>query len=453
MPHTRAWYCIHVHPVSTSTARTGTSWEPPSEVSHADVVARSAEVLGRRNLAIRVREDVFRVDAAEFDWDVGGKVFEPVDPAAVPVGADGRKAGILLLHGGAGDHRALEPMAEVLATKFGFKVVTVAYPGQFYLPDLSRRWPGDTLHGGGMARTPIWTTEERVTPDEYELVEESSDAALRARHGTMFFARAKEGSDFYHRLAACPLAYERAYAQVCARNFPPEEYSVYLHGHSTGGPQMHMMLQRVPNVVGLVGIESSPYGHYFGRMLGFTWRFPFNYMTVRTWRDIARYKGNEVDADAVRSLPWLMEEVLEDWERRRDLPNMKFQDLVQFAAYDALEAAARVTAGRLRLSDDDTRALVGRYRGYPRPLEGPDVKPVPPLLYGVTVGSMDHRPERYRDILLPALAEIAPAPKARLVVWQAGVHRYLKPEDDLPLGVGPAVAALWHEAIVSGYYS
>ncbi|HYY89165.1 MAG TPA: hypothetical protein VFA49_10245 [Chloroflexota bacterium] len=77
---------------------------------------------------------------------------------------------------------------------------------------------------------------------------------------------------------------------------------------------------------------------------------------------------------------------------------------------------------------------------------------VPPLLYGLTPGSRDHTEERYRDVLLPTLAEMQPPPKARLVVFGAGVHGYMRPEPDLPKGIGPAVARLWHSAITEGYY-
>ena len=329
----------------------------------------------------------------------------------------------------------------------------MTFPGQLYLPDPSRRWPGDTLRPDGTARTPIWKDGELIGPDEYDLLQERSDPVLRARHGTVFLARAKEGTTFYHRLAAAPMAMEEAMKAVCARNFPVGEYSVYVHGHSTGGPHVHMLLQRVENVAGLVGAESSPFGQIFSRMLNFRWNFAFNYMTVRTWRDIARYRGNEVPLEAVRRLPWLMEDVLEAWEATTHKPNIKFQDLVQFDSADELEHAARAAAARLGLSAAETASLVERYRAYPRPLTGPRARPIPPLLYSITIGSMDHRPERYRDILLPALGGLDPAPKRSLTVFHAGVHDYDKAEPDLPLGVAPAIADLWNAAILQGFYA
>jgi len=214
-----------------------------------------------------------------------------------------------------------------------------------------------------------------------------------------------------------------------------------------------MMLQRVENVAGLIGTETTPFGHLYSRIRNnFRWPYSFNRMTVRTWRDLARYAGPEAGAEASRRLPWLMEEILENWQTRTHMPNIKFQELVHFGAFDQLEEAARVTAQHLELNQTETEELVQRYRSYPMALSGPGARPLPPLLYGITIGSMDHRPEGYKNVLLPALAALSPPPKVRLVEWRAGVHSYMKPEPDLPQGVGPAIANLWHEAISGGFY-
>jgi hypothetical protein len=79
-------------------------------------------------------------------------------------------------------------------------------------------------------------------------------------------------------------------------------------------------------------------------------------------------------------------------------------------------------------------------------------RPEPPSLYSITKGSRDHTAARYRGVLLPALAAMDPPPKARVVEFGAGVHGYMKPEPNLPKGIGPAVAKLWNEAITQGYY-
>jgi len=427
-------------------------WEPPNEITRPDIVAISNEVLARPDNPYTVRDDFFRIRSLELDWDICGQVYEPINPDSVLTGADGKRVGIFLLHGGGGDHRSMDTMARLLAGKFRIKVATMTYPGHYNLLDPKGDWPGDTINPDGTARVPLWDQRQPITSDQYDLVQDRSDPVLRAKYGTLFFLRAREGTAFYDRLGAWPLAFEEAMKAVCARNFPPGEYSVYAHGHSTGGPFVHMLLQRVPNLAGLVGMESSPFGSIFSQMLDQGWKFPFNYITVRTWRDTARYAGPEAGPEGARRLPWLIEDVMEDWERKKHLPGLKSQHLVQFAAVDTLEQAARHSAQRLQMSPVATEALVARFRGYPFHLSGEDAPPVPPLIYGLAEGSRDHTPERYRNILLPALAAMRPAPRVRLVLFRAGVHAYTKAESELPKGPAPAVAQLWHDAITGGYY-
>ena len=81
--------------------------------------------------------------------------------------------------------------------------------------------------------------------------------------------------------------------EVCRRHFPPGEYSIYVHGHSTGGPFVNMLSQRVDNVAGLIGVENSPFGYIYRRMAGREWKGPFTDLLIRNWREIARYRGAE----------------------------------------------------------------------------------------------------------------------------------------------------------------
>jgi hypothetical protein len=104
------------------------------------------------------------------------------------------------------------------------------------------------------------------------------------------------------------------------------------------------------------------------------------------------------------------------------------------------------------MSAAETEALVDHFQNYPRELSGPGVRPVPPLLYGINAGSRDHTIEKYRNGLLPELAAMNPAPKVRVMLFQAGVHNYERPEEGLPRGTLPAVAELWNQAITGGYY-
>ena len=55
--------------------------------------------------------------------------------AQIARGADGKKIGIFLLHGGSGDYKSMEPMAKLFAEKFGCKAVADDLPR----PALSRR--------------------------------------------------------------------------------------------------------------------------------------------------------------------------------------------------------------------------------------------------------------------------------------------------------------------------
>jgi hypothetical protein len=185
-----------------------TTWEPPANFAREDIIRASEEVLGRPDLEIEVREEIFRIKVLGLDWDIGGKVYQPRAAERVPTGADGRKVGAFLLHGGGGDHRGMEPLALLLAGRLGWRVATMTYPGQLYFPDPSRDWPGDTINSDGTARAPMYVADRPIDPDEYELVQDRTNDVFRAKYGTLMFLAAKPGTDFYHRLAAWPAAFE-----------------------------------------------------------------------------------------------------------------------------------------------------------------------------------------------------------------------------------------------------
>ncbi len=131
-------------------------WDPPSEVSRESILESSKTILGRTDIPFKAQEEIFRIRVVEMDWDMGAMVYEPEDSSRIPIGPDGNKIGVFLLHGGSGDHRETREVAGLLAGKFGFKVVSMTYPGRFYLSDPSRNWPGDTVNPDGTVRTPIW---------------------------------------------------------------------------------------------------------------------------------------------------------------------------------------------------------------------------------------------------------------------------------------------------------
>ena len=234
------------------------NWEPPSKMPRESVVKTSEAVLGLPDIKVGQNEDIFRIHCLGMEWDMGVMVYEPENTAKVPVGADGKKVGIFLLHGGAGDYKSMEAFALLFANKFGFKVMTMTFPGRLYLLDPSRDWPGDTLNPDGTVRTPIWQKEEQITPDQYEV---KKDLTMRFRYGTRTVARAKPGTPFYYRMAAWPVAFEEAMKDANRRHFPENEFSIYVHGHSTGGPLVSMISQRIPNIAGVIAVENSTFGY------------------------------------------------------------------------------------------------------------------------------------------------------------------------------------------------
>ena len=448
-------------------------WEPPEFVSREQIIKDSEEVQARPDITVKQTEDIFRIRAAGMDWDLGAVVYEPQDPGRIPVGPDGKKAGLFLLHGGSGDFKHIERISLLLARKFGYKVLAGTFPGRFYLADPSRDWPGDTIHPDGRARTPIWKQGEAIAPDEYDVVQ---DTSMRDRYGTRTLARAKPGTNFYYRMAAWPVAFEEGMIEANRRHFPEREFSIYGQGHSTGGPFICMLSQRIPNFAGVLATEHSPFGYLclarvewggdMGKVSGYepakkkkskTVTDPFNDLYVRTWRDRARYAGPEAlgqeGPGALMRLPALMEDVLDYWERSKKRPNFKAEYVVTHNIVASLTEAARVTAQRLKMNGDETDALVRRYVGYSRELSGPGVKPVPPTLFCISKDSRDHSPEVYREVIIPGFQAMKPPPKTRLTCFGAGVHVFWLAEKDLPLGIAPSAVRLWDEAIQNGFFA
>ena len=451
---------------------TATGWTPPAEYSREEVIAISDRLLAQPDIPLKQTEDIFRIHEVGLDWDMGCMVYEPKDPSKVAVGADGKKIGVFLLHGGSGDYKSMEAIAKLYAGKFGHKAVAMTFPGRHYFDSPTRDWPGDTINKDGTVRTPIWLRGEKITPDMYEVI---NDDTKRLRYGIRTVARAKPGTIFYDRMAGWLPAFETAMKDTMRRHFPEGEYSIYVTGHSTGGPHVFMMCQRVPNIAGVIAVENSPFGfiqeeqHNWSGALGKVAGFervskkpaprtdPFDELYIRTWRDRARYAGPEALGQegpaALMRLPWLMEEILDWWNKTKMRPQFKAEYILTHNIKSSLRKAAEATAKRLNLSGPEKEALVKRYLGLPYPVTGPGAKPVPPVLFGISKDSRDHSPEVYQEVVLPMFRErIDPAPKVMVTRFGAGVHVYTKAEKDLPLGIGPAVAEFYHQAITGGYF-
>jgi hypothetical protein len=449
-------------------------WTPPASYSREQVVAVSDRILGKASYPLRQSEDIFRIESLELEWDIGVMVYEPRDPERVAVGADGKKIGIFLLHGGDGDYKSMEPIAKLYAEKFGYKCVSMTYPGRLCLDDPSRDWPGDTINPNGTVRTPIWKKGEHITPDQYEVIQDAKDSPLRVRYGTRTTARAKPGTTFSYRMAAWPKAFEDGMKEAIRRHFPESRYSIYVTGHSTGGPLVFMMSQRVPNIAGVIAAKSSPFGFIkeqqhdwsgaLGKVAGFervstkkaTRSDPFNDLYIRTWRDCARYAGPEAlgreGPAALMRLPRLMEQVLDWWNEEKARPQFKAEYIVTHNISASLTEAAQVSAKRIGLSPEATEELVDHFCGYPFPLRESGAKPVPAVLFAISKDSRDHSPEVYRDVVLPLFKTIAPAPRVGVTQFGAGTHFYTRAEDGLPLGIGPAIGQFYDDAIRGGYF-
>jgi hypothetical protein len=320
-------------------------------------------------------------------------------------------------------------------------------------------------------RTPIWKQGEAITPDQYDVVK---DTSMRNRYGTRTLARAKPDTIFYYRMAAWPAAFEEGMIEANRRHFPQKEFSVYAQGHSTGGPFICMLSQRVPNLAGVCATEHSPFGYLsmgrdewggdMGKISGYeklekkgkARSDPFNELYIRTWRDLARYQGPEAlgqeGPTALMRLPAIMEDILEAWEKAKPRPQFKAEYIVTHAITGSLAEGARVTAARLKMNRDETEALVQRFVGYARELSGPNVKPVPPFLFEISKDSRDHSREVYEEVIMPGFRRMNPAPKIALTRFGAGVHSFWKAEKDLPVGIAPSVLRTWHDAVVGGYF-
>ena len=441
-----------------ATATSHTTVDTFATVDRDRLLSTSERLLAQPDLDVDVTEDIFTIDVGGMEWDIGAVRYEPTDPASIPDGADGRKVGVFLLHGGAGDFKTMEGRARFLAAKFGYRVVSGTFPGRFYFDDPSRDWPGDTIRKDGTVRTPIWRRGEHVTPEEYDVV---IDESMRGRYGRRTLAKAKPGTPFRDRLAASPLAMEAACKTAMERHFPESEFSIYVHGHSTGGPLQFMMSQRLPNIEGVLAIENSAFGYINEAKhawAGATKRVdPFDELSIRTWRDVARYRGPEAlgaEGGAVLNrLPWLMEDIFDEWAEAKKRPQFKCEYLVTWNIVASLKAAAAHTAARLRLSTDARAKLVDHYVGMTRELTNADARPVPAVLFGVSNNSRDHTPEVYEQAILPRFAAMRPAPLVTVIRFEGGTHSYADPEEGLPLGIAPAVFSSWDEAIRGGYFT
>ena len=459
---------------------------PPTDFSKEDTVAMIRNFMSTPDLPLKggdkgYVEDIMRIDAVGMEWDIGMSVHEPVDPTKIARGADGKKIGIFLLHGGSGDFKTMHKRADLIARKLGYKVISMSYPGRHAFHTPSRDWPGRNVtaydhHKYSLeVRTPIWLRGEYITRDQYDIVK---DYSQRPRYGIRTLAKAKPGTTFYYRMAGWPIAFEQGGIAAIKKHFPENEFSVYVHGHSTGGPFTMMLSQRVPHIKGILAVENSSFGyinrakHAWGGELGKIEGYervdedlqlesrtdPFDELYIRSWRDSARYRGPELlgqeGPEALMRLPMIMEDILDEWGDVQKRASFKAEYIVTHDIEPSLMEAARVTANRLGLGEEETQEMIDHYVGLKRELKGRGVKPVPPVMFQITAFSRDHSREVYEEVIIPLFGQMDPAPKVSLTQYPFGTHGYMNGEvvEGIDLGVGPAVFQQWDDAIKGGFF-
>ena len=393
-------------------------------------------------------------------------IHEPEDSNRIPLGAGGKKAGFFLLHGGSSDFKGIERHAKLLASKFGFRVMAGTFPGRFYFPDPSRDWPDDTIHADGTVRTPIWKQGGLITPDQYEVVK---DPSKRNRYGTRTLARAKPDTNFWYRMAAWPAAFEEGMIGAYRRHFPENEFSIYGQGHSTGGPFICMLSQRIPNMAGVCATEHSPFGYLccerdkwggdMGKITGYEKvekkgqgrTDPFNELYIRTWRDIARSPGarstgtrrprgaHALAGDHGRYLRCLGESPVAT----------AIQSRIHRHTCDH-RFTGRRSAGQRRATEDEqgrNRSTGATIRRLHSRAYRSERKARAAFLFEISKDSRDHSPEVYNEVIIPGFRAMKPAPKIAITRFGAGVHSFWKAEKDLPVGIVPSVIKSWNEAV------
>ncbi len=152
-------------------------------------------------------------------------------------------------------------------------------------------------------------------------------------------------------------------------------------------------------------------------------------------------------------LPWLMEEILDAWDVAKKRPQFKAEYMITHNIVGALEAGG--ARGGSAAEDErrgNRKARRALSRLHARRYAGAGVKPVPPFLFVISKDSRDHSPEVYREVIIPMFEAMQPAPRVHVMRMGAGVHTYTKPEPGLPVGIAPAAAQFYHDAITGGFF-
>ena len=140
-----------------------------------------------------------------------------------------------------------------------------------------------------------------------------------------------------------------------------------MHEHLTGGPCVHALLQRVPNVSGPNGIENSSFGHFYHRMTGHDWPTPL----TTCWcgrgasSHVTRAPNSQCSKGKSHCSAWSRswKSCSSSGTRSRSFP-FKAENWFHNRTPSCLREAAIVAATYRNLSHDATEALISEFLDY-----------------------------------------------------------------------------------------
>ena len=354
------------------------NWQPPEFVSREQCIKDTEEVLGMPDIPIRQTEDIFRINVLGMDWDLGMVVYEPEDPKKIPVGADGKKAGFFLLHGGSGDFKGIE---EPMPSCWPASSASKWSPGPFRADStfdvraaIGRAIPSTrTARSGRRSGSKASDHAGPVRGGERHL-----DAQpLRHAHG-----RARQaGYELLLSHGGLAAAFEEGMIEAMRRHFPEARiFRLCVRATPPAGRLSACCASGCrtwrasspPRTRRLAHWKQQRriWGGAMGKIEGYEQvatkpaRAP-----IRSTSSISApgatlraTKGPEAlgqeGPTALMRLPAIMEDILEHAGKAKARPQFKAEYIITHAITGSLAEGARVTAARLKMNQDETEALV-----------------------------------------------------------------------------------------------
>ena len=141
-----------------------------------------------------------------------------------------------------------------------------------------------------------------------------------------------------------------------------------------------------------------------------SWQDPFNELYIRTWRDLARYRGSEAlgqeGPQALMRLPWLMEEILDAWDITKKRPQFKAEYMIthNIVGVAGSGGARRRDAAR-HVRRRDRERWSQHYLGFTLPADGRrrEAGAAVPVRASPRTAATT-APEVYREVIIPMFA-------------------------------------------------